>query len=227
VNPPLVDIHSHLPAAAPGSLTLLCVDPAKASRPAPPGTSFCCGIHPWTASATDVPERFLAIRDLVDKKRLAAIGETGFDRIRREVPMEAQLASFRLHADLAERAVLPLVLHCVRANSDILAEHSRRRPKSAWIIHGCSASGEELAKLLSRGIVVSMGPRELFRPGARENLHRIPSELLFLETDDSGIDIGEVYRLAAETLDCPVESLARRIHDNWLRQFGNATETGI
>jgi len=170
-------------------------------------------------------DRFRSIRELVDKNRLAAVGETGLDRIRHDSSMDSQIAMFRLHADLAEKAGLPLVLHSVRANSDILSEHSRRRPRSTWIIHGCSAGNQELEKIVSRGIAISMGPREFSRPGARENLHRTPSELLFLETDDSGVDIGEVYRIAAEKLDCPVEILARRIHENWRRLFGDPTET--
>ena len=226
VNPPFVDIHSHLPAASPESLALCCVDPERAVHPAPPGTFFCCGIHPWHASAPEASGRFEAIRDLVDKNRLAAVGETGFDRIRRDSPLDAQVASFRQHADLSESAGLPLILHSVRSGSDVLSEHSRRRPKSTWIIHGCSAGGEELAKIVSKGIMVSMGPRELSRPGARENLHGTPAELLFLETDDSGIGIAEVFQIAAEKLDCPIESLARRMHENWIRLFGNLTEIG-
>lgn len=224
VNPPFVDIHSHRASGDEQSLVLVCVDPEMIPDLAPPGTTFCCGIHPWNASAPDALDRFWTIGELVDKKRLAAVGETGFDRIRRDAPMDAQSRLFRLHADLAEHARLPLILHSVRSNSDVLSEFSRRRPKSTWIIHGCSASGPELDKLLSHRIAVSMGPRELSRPGARENLHRTPSELLFLETDDSGIPITEVYRLAAEALDCSVESLAQRIHDNWRRTFGDTAE---
>lgn len=225
MNPPFVDIHSHRPPTRDGSLALVCVDPARAARPAPPGTSFCCAVHPWEASATDAGDRIRAIRGLVDENRLSAIGETGFDRIRRTAPLEAQIALFRLHADLADEAGLPLVVHSVRANADVLAESSRRRARSVWIIHGCSAGPEELERILSKGIAVSMGPRELARPGAGQALRGTPPDLLFLETDDSEVGIEEVYRVAAGKLDCPVDSLVRRIHGNWLRLFGKTTRT--
>lgn len=223
MDAPFVDIHTHRPSAEEGCVALACVEPGAIPRPPPRGTFFCCGVHPWDASASDAETRFRALRDLVDEKRLAALGETGFDRVRRQASMEAQVRLFRLHAELAESAGLPLILHGVRSNADILAEFSRLRPRSTWIVHGFSAGPQELERILSKGIAVSMGPRELSRSGAGETLRRIPSGLLFLETDASSTPLAEVYRTAAELLGHPVGSLARRIHDNWLALFGGTT----
>lgn len=225
MNPPFVDIHSHRPSAEEGCVVLACVEPWMIPHPAPPGTSFCCGVHPWDVSAPDASDRFREIRELVDKKRLVALGETGFDRVRRSSTMEAQIRLFRMHAALAESAGLPLILHSVRSNADVLSEFSRLRPRSTWIIHGICAGGIELERILSKGIAVSMGPRELSRSGAKETLRRIPSELLFLETDDADVHIADVYRNAADLLGCPAGSLAGRIHENWLRVFGEVTKT--
>lgn len=224
MDPPFVDIHTHHPSAEEGCVALACVEPGAIPQPPPRGTLFCCGVHPWNASASDAETRLRAIRDLVDGRRLAAIGETGFDRAPRRAPMEAQVRLFRLHAQLAESAGLPLILHGVRSSADILSEFSRLRPRSVWIIHGFSAGPQELEKILSKGIAVSMGPRELSRSGAGETLRRIPSGLLFLETDDSNTPLADVYRTASELLGHPVGSLARRIHDNWLGLFGEATK---
>lgn len=204
-------------------MVLACVEPEAVVHPAPPGTAFCCGVHPWNAAKPDAMDRLRAIRDLVDRGRLAAVGETGFDRIRREVPLEAQVELFRLQARLAEEAALPLVLHSVRSNADILAESVRLRPRSRWIVHGCSAGGAELDRLLSKGIAVSMGPRELSRPGAADRLRRVPPDLLFLETDEAATPIAEVYHRAARLLECSTEDLARRIFRNWRELFGEAT----
>ncbi len=199
---------------------MACVAPSCTRAAPPAGVAFCCGVHPWDAGHPDARERFEEIAALAASGKLAAVGETGFDRFRRSVSFEAQALVFALHADLAERTGLAVILHSVRANADILSESVKRRPRVPWILHGCGAGVVELDRLAARGIFVSLGPRELARPGARERIAHIPENLLFLETDDSGIAIGEVYRNAAALLDLPIEVLAERIRTNWIRLFG-------
>lgn len=221
VDLPFVDIHAHRSGSDGAWRRLACVEPSAARSDPPPRTSFCCGVHPWDAARPDARERFEEIAALAASGRLAAVGETGFDRFRRDIPFDLQASLFGSHAELAERTGLPLILHSVRADADVLSESVKRNPRTPWIIHGCGAGPSALDRLASRGIAVSLGPRELARAGSRERIARVPEELLFLETDDSGAAIEDVYREAARLLDLPIEILAARIQRNWSRLFGD------
>jgi len=219
VHTPYVDIHTHRIAASRGSIDLVCVEPSTLDGLRTADNFWCCGIHPWRASDPSATQEFAKIGGFVDKNCLSAIGETGFDRANRSSSIEDQKRLFDLHARLSEEANLPLVLHCVRAVGDVLSSHKRLRPRSPWLIHGLASSRKELDQILSRGIALSLGPRELARPGAKERIASIPRNLLFLETDDSPISIDHVYHTAADLLECPIEDLARDLHANWIRWF--------
>lgn len=213
------DAHAHSRRPGDGSVALVCVPPAALGSLADDGLPVCSGVHPWNAASPDAPDDFERVARAAREGRIAAIGECGLDRFRLDSPFSVQLDMFLRHARLAEETGLPLVIHSVRTDSDILAAHSSVRPKATWILHGFSARAGNIDRLVERGIAASFGPRELARPRATEILRRIPSELLLLETDDSGVPIEDVHRTAARLLEIDVDGLARRIGGNWMRIF--------
>lgn len=213
------DAHTHSRRSDPGVSALLCVAPASLGSLADDGSPVCGGIHPWKAAATDADADFASVELAARRRSIAAIGECGLDRFRLDAPFPVQSEMFLRHARLAEETGLPLVIHSVRTDSDILAAHSSVRPRAAWVLHGFSARAGNVDRLLGRGIAASFGPRELARPRAADTLRGIPPELLLLETDDSGIPIEEVHRIAARLLETEIDALARRIGGNWTRIF--------
>lgn len=213
------DAHAHSRRPDDGSVALVCVPPAALGSFADDGLPVCSGVHPWNAASPDAPDDFERVARAAREGRIAAIGECGLDRFRLDSPFSVQSDMFLRHARLAEETGLPLVIHSVRTDSDILAAHSSIRPKATWILHGFSARAGNIDRLVERGIAASFGPRELARPRATEILQRIPSELLLLETDDSGVPIEDVHRTAARLLEIDVDGLARRIGGNWMRIF--------
>ncbi len=216
-----VDIHVHSIPASRNTNALVCVAPGFAFSPPQKGLWFCCGIHPWNAADPDWNDTFCQVANLARSRKIAAIGETGLDRFRRDIPFDAQIESFRRHATLSEATSLPLVIHSVRSNADILSEFAKISPRSLWLIHGCSANPAEIQKIASMGISISFGPRELAHPDARRRILSVPLERLFLETDDTHQPIEEVYQLAAQALGCDVPYLAAQIHENFQRLFGD------
>lgn len=216
------DAHSHSRPPDQGDVALVCVQPAALGSLADDGFPVCSGVHPWQAAAPDAREGFERVAIAARGRRIAAIGECGLDRFRLDAPFPVQSEMFLRHARLAEETGLPLVIHSVRTDSDILAAHSSVRPRAAWVLHGFSARAGNVDRLLGRGIAASFGPRELARPRAAETLRGIPPELLLLETDDSGVPIEEVHRMAASLLEIDVNELARRIGGNWTRIFAPA-----
>lgn len=217
---PLVDIHCHRNPAGVDARALLCVAPEIASEWRPHATLACSAVHPWDSAGPDAETKFELVSQAARAGSISAVGETGVDRFRRDIPIDAQISMFRRHATLAEETHLPLVIHSVRANADVLAERRRLRASVPWIIHGFHAKKEETDLILSTGIMVSVGSRELMRPGARDLLRRIPSGGFLLETDDSCLLIDEVYDLAAGLLECDLEDLSAALFATWLRLFG-------
>lgn len=220
--PAWFDAHSHSRPPGDGVVALVCVEPSVLGSEGQPPPPVCCGIHPWHAARPDAEDRFRRVALAARERRIAAIGECGIDRFRLDAPIPVQTETFLRHARLAEETGLPLVIHSVRTDSDILAVHSSVRPRAAWILHGFSARGGNVDRLLERGVVASFGPRELARPRTAGILERVPPELLLLETDDSGTPIEEVHRIAARLLGTEVHALARRITGNWTRIFAPA-----
>ena len=219
--PPYVDIHTHARSPASGRVALVCVDPSSPTAPLSPGIRLCSGVHPWKACDPEAKDAFASLVVATRSGRLSAIGESGIDRFRKEIPMAAQLEFFRMHIALSEEFRLPLVIHSVRSHPDILSEFAKSRPRSPWIVHGCSAGPIEIGRLLDKGISVSFGPRELSRPGARATLEQTPPEAFFLETDDSGTPIEQVYDTAMALLGWGLDRLASQMHSNWARLFGS------
>jgi len=217
----LVDIHTHRLAPSDGARRLVCVDPSvRDSHAESEHDRFCSGIHPWDCVSADAEARFARIASDARLGRISAIGETGLDRLCQSAPLADQTSWFGRHIALSEETGLPLVVHSVRTDSDILAAHARTRPKSPWIIHACSAKGQGLEQILSRRIAVSFGPRELSRPGARQRLERAFGPLFFLETDDTDRTIAEVHDQASRLLGIPRKEIVERILSNWTTLFG-------
>lgn len=168
------DIHSHDIAAA-GRDTVVNLTPADQI---PAQGHFSVGIHPWTTVGD--PPSLSALKRLVAMarhKRVVAIGEAGFDRLRGG-DIELQRRIFDFHARLAERVGKPLIIHAVKAD-DLLAEAIRRhRPKVEWIIHGFRGNATRATQLLRLGFSLSLGLR--YNP---EALSVIPAGRLYRETD--------------------------------------------
>ncbi|MEK7394009.1 MAG: TatD family hydrolase [Fibrobacterota bacterium] len=217
----LIDIHTHDNAGSHTATRLVCIPPEDIGR-ASGDTSdkFCSGIHPWDCASPSSPLRFERISACARLGEIRAVGESGLDRFRRDVDFSTQLRWFRMHIDLSEATGIPLVVHSVRTDSDILSEHSRAAPRAPWILHACAAEPDLLEQFLSRGLFVSFGPRELSRPNSAARLAVAFGPRFFLETDDSATPIQEVYAQAARLLGISVAEIAVVTRSNWRRLFG-------
>jgi len=174
---------------------------------------LAAGVHPWEAERAaghPLPELPAECR---------AIGEIGLDYAR---PADRRKQEILLRAQLqrAEELGLPVVLHCVRAFEPllkILADYRLR----AVVFHGFIGSKEQAAEALKRGFYLSFGVRSLQSPRTAEVLRTLPRERLFLETDESELPIGEIYRQVAAIRGCTTEALRLQILENYKRLFEN------
>ena len=72
----------------------------------------------------------------------------------------------------------------------------------------------------SRGYYLSFGERTFRSPKSIEAMKATPIDRLFFETDESSVDIEEIYNKAAEVLAVPVKILEYITHENFKRICG-------
>lgn len=161
--------------------------------------AFSLAIHPWDVDNSWKTKFLLLeqkIRELQNTNnisRLLAIGETGLDKLRGGT-MEQQTACFEAHLKLAESLEKPVIIHCVKAFEEVMASLKHCKFAQPVIFHGFRGKPELARQLISKGYYLSFGPK--FNP---ESLRiAISANHCLLETDESGKDICDVYKVAKE-----------------------------
>lgn len=188
---PYVNIHTHRPTGRG-------LEPASV------------GIHPWDAAGADADSLCEALG------RAQAVGEIGLDYLHPD--REAQRRLFEQQLELAETAGMPVVLHCVKAFEPMMTLLGRFRLR-AVIFHGFIGSPQQAARAVAAGYYLSFGPRSLRSPRTVQALATVPSERLFLETDDDPTPIESVYAEAARLLGLSLDRLRETLYTNYLRIF--------
>lgn len=172
------------------------------------GYYYSVGIHPWELTEHNAGQLLDYLRQQLRRKRLVAIGEAGLDKLA-AAPIELQLAVFKEQVKLSEKYGLPLIIHCVKAMDELLAVKKEFHPQQAWIWHGFRGKPEQAVQLLKKSLYLSFGE---YYPD--ETMQRVPDERLFLETDNSLLDIEDVLCRAAKVRGVEVETLRDMIHRN-------------
>lgn len=173
------------------------------------------GIHPWYLGESweGVFEEISSIASQCPS--VLAIGECGFDRLKGPV-LEIQKRAFRAQANLAHELGIPLILHCVKGH-DLLLEFLKKGnsiPNILW--HGWNLKPDLGQALLDYPVYFSFG-KHLFLPSsnAADWLKRIPLDRIFLETDDSKIEIAQIYQAASLILGLPLDRIDQQVRENW------------
>lgn len=193
----LPDIHTHRPENTPDALISLLPEEAAIFSAEHPGSLFSAGIHPWEpyVSAEEEDRRFATLEAALRLSGAAAVGETGIDTLRGPEPA-VQTERFRRHIALSEALHLPLIIHMVKAQEQLLALRKELRPTQPWIIHGFRGKAQQARQLAAAGLYLSFG--EHFYP---EALATVPAPQRLSETDESPLPIAEI--IARQNLTLP------------------------
>jgi len=151
-----------------------------------PGLVAAAGIHPNDTAEAE-PDEWDRIVALVERGRVAAVGETGLDWYRTTAPAEVQREFFDRHIRLAQTAGLPLVIHAresTRDCLDMLRTAAGRGPLAA-ILHSFTGTVAEAAEAIDLGFFLGFAGMVTFRSAAdlREVAKTVPLERLLVETD--------------------------------------------
>ncbi len=143
------------------------------------------GIHPHDAvHAVDEAPR-AELRALLDRPRMAAVGECGLDYFRNLSPSDVQQDVFAFHIREARARDLPLVIHERNAFKDVLAVLDAEGGVPRGGIFHCFGHGTKKAEaVIARGFVVGLGGTVTRNEAwAQQLLPWIPLEHVVLETD--------------------------------------------
>lgn len=149
------------------------------------------GLHPQIIP--EIPEGeddsvLERVDGMFERAAAVAVGECGLDyRIDlSRASKERQRRILRFHLALARRRKLPVLLHCLSAHDDMLAELKACGPfPDGVVMHSFSGSSEQMGPFVKLGAFISFaGP--VSWPGARKApraAHDCPPGLLLCETD--------------------------------------------
>ncbi len=218
-GPILVDIHSHNPVESENIFKVfnhrIGFDPETKAWQG----YFSAGHHPWDVKNLDETKKNLKLlENMAASPKFIFIGETGLDR-HRDANFEAQLVSFEAHLELAKQYKKPLILHAVKAHSDILHLLKKHHYRGILILHDFSGNTETVKQYQQYETYFSFG-QSLFnpRPKLGEVFQSLSLDEIFLETDDQcHLTLGEIYQRASELRACSFDELKQTLWKNLQR----------
>lgn len=174
---------------------------------------FSVGVHPWDSDVKSADELISAM----SHPNCRAIGEIGLDRLKGP-SIEIQRAMLLDQLRLAKEHKKPVLFHIVKAWDEFysLVKSQQQTP---WIIHGFN-SPKQFPRLVQTKVIFSLGPSNIQNPHMQQLLHQIPLNRLLFETDDSTIDINQVYLNFSLATSTPLEAIYAQIEQNFLAIFG-------
>ncbi len=125
--------------------------------------------------------------EMVDSKRVVAVGETGLDRYWDFTPFELQQDYFDRHIRLAQRRSLPFVVHMRDCDSDIMVmlREARQRGLLHGIMHSFTGDLVMADECVQLGMHISFAGMVTFKKSQalRDCAASIPDDRILLETD--------------------------------------------
>ncbi|WGL17393.1 TatD family hydrolase [Microbulbifer bruguierae] len=156
-----------------------------------PGWYGAVGVHPWWVKELAIePARLQrAIVERVVHERAGndccvAVGECGLDA-GIDTPMDEQVAVFKAQLRAAKELHLPVIVHCVRAHSEVIRHLKQTPPERGGVIHAFSGSREIAEEYRKLGFYLGVGGTITYARASktRHALASVPLESLLLESD--------------------------------------------
>ncbi|MGE0078806.1 MAG: TatD family hydrolase [Bacteroidales bacterium] len=178
------------------------------------------GIHPWQSDSNSVNEWLKQLEFITQKPNIIAIGEIGLDRLRGG-SLDLQTKVLLSQVEIAKNNNKPIVIHCVRAWSELIKALSNTQFSSVKkAIHGFRGKAELAKLLVEQDYYLSFGSILVDpTPELAESLTNVPLNRLFFETDISEMPIAEVYMAASDILNIPIETLLQQTEKNFIDFF--------
>ena len=151
------------------------------------------GVHPWNCRRVSgdwlAPlANFLDAFVAYDGVTKAALGEVGLDFAVRDCDdalRAAQEKTLRDQLELADARKIPVAVHSVRSNDRVLSIIREYSNVPAWLLHGWSATPEEIERAVEIGAFFSFSARSVAKNArvSRETVARVPRDRILVESD--------------------------------------------
>lgn len=178
------------------------------------------GWHPWYIELKDFSMIVQEVNQIKAEKNLAAIGECGIDRAV-NISIEKQKNLLNRHIEKAEELEKPIIIHCVKAYSDLLNIAKNRKIETPLILHAYNGNLYETDQLLKYNIYFSFGHQLINNPKLESVFKELPPEKIFFETDESDISIKNIYFHAAKLKQINRSEMQEQILKNFKKVFNN------
>ena len=191
-SPLYLDLHSHTQYASADTLVIRNQYPLTAD----PTLPFSVGIHPWFLDNWQA--QLDAVATLASHPNCWAIGECGIDK-NTSTPLPLQQQIFTEQIAIAEALQKPLIIHCVKAYSEVVALRQRTHARQLWVLHGFRKNLLTAQALLSHGIALSFGAallRDQKLQQVFQTLYPHYRDYFFFETDDAELNVKTLYQFA-------------------------------
>lgn len=168
------------------------------------------GHHPWRIEDS--------LRKLDDQlfyhENCIAIGESGLDKAI-NLPLSQQISVFKKDIALAQSLNKPMIIHCVKAYQECL----RLLNGVTAIFHGFNKHEQLAHQIIRNQHVVSFGAALLKHERLQHLWTTLPLTQVVLETDESDVEIEEIYFLAAKLRKIEIDKLILQQHKNFKTIF--------
>lgn len=179
--------------------------------------TYCSmGLHPWYLQ--DQEHQFEILGHYSRNAYVLAIGECGLDKVC-TTDWARQEIAFQNQIELAHKLNKPLIIHCVKAYTEVLS--MLQKVKVPVIFHGFNKKSALAMEIIQQGYYLSFGAVLLKdNNSVQEAFSQVPPDRFFLETDDAGISIAEVYQAAADIRKTEEEVIILQLQQNFKKVFG-------
>ncbi len=191
------------------------------------------GIHPHEAA--NVPVGWYdVLKQMLDHKKVVAIGEIGLDYHYDFSPRDVQQKIFDAQMCLARETEKPIIIHDREAHGDTLSTVNRY-PDVNGVLHSFSGSYEMAEALVKKGYYISFSGSVTFKNAEklRHAVEAVPIDRVLCETDapylspvpergkrNHSIRMKHTLQMLAEIYKTDFETMSNACRDNAYRLFG-------
>ena len=169
---PFYDVHTHRQIRHENIISLFSFDLTE--NIVPEGL-FTAGLHPCNCDKSNVN----IVLDDLDKvssiQGFKAVGEIGLDRVCKS-DFDLQKTIFETQLIRAKQLGCPVIIHCVKALSDVLQLIKKVGFDKPFIFHGFHGVARSAEQIVDAGGYASFGKHLVFHEKTIESFKKLPSE---------------------------------------------------
>lgn len=199
------NLHTHIASAESGVTEVVNL---RWTDKVPSKGVFSLGLHPWEIKKAPADWELL-LEEGLQNEQIIALGECGLDKnTAADILLQEEL--FAKQIGLSERYNRPVIIHCVKAWSELMNLKKTLKPTMPWVVHGFRGNEQLADQLLKHGFYLSFGL--YYQPEALNKSW--PSHFL-LETDDREVPISQIYKQTAKDLEVSEAALSDAVARNF------------